>query len=359
MTSSSQRRLGVRRESWPLTATFTISRGARTTAEVVVVEIAAANAVGRGANAVGHGANAVGHGANAVGRGANVVGRGECVPYPRYGESPDGVVELIESVRGEVESGMTRAALQTALPAGAARNAIDCALWDLTAKQTGRPAWRLAGVPPPRTLTTAYTLSLDSPAAMAEAARAVATRPLLKLKLGADGDLERIRAVRDNAPGARLIVDANEGWSPATLTALAPALAEARVELVEQPLPAADDGALAAIDLPIPICADESCHDRATLDGLAARYDYVNIKLDKTGGLTEALAMAGAAEAAGLGIMVGCMIGTSLAMAPAALVGLRATFVDLDGPLLLAADRVPGIGYDGSEMDAPPPALWG
>ena len=331
MTTSSSRRLSVRRESWPLRGTFTISRGAKTTADVVVVEIVEGDAVGRG----------------------------ECVPYPRYGESPDGVVDLIEGVRHEVESGMTSAALQAVLNAGAARNALDSALWDLAAKKTGRSVWQLAGLLPPRTLTTAYTLSMDSPTAMGAAARAVATRPLLKLKLGGAGDLDRIRAVRENAPAARLIVDANEGWSPAALIGLAPALAEARVELVEQPLPASDDGALASMDLPIPICADESCHDRATLDGLATRYDYVNIKLDKTGGLTEALAMASAAEAAGLGIMVGCMIGTSLAMAPAALVGLRAAFVDLDGPLLLAEDRVPAITYDGSQMAVVAPALWG
>ncbi len=331
MNSSDPRRLTVRTETWPLRGTFTISRGAKSAAEVVVVELVQ----------------------------GGVVGRGECVPYPRYGESPDSVVELIEGLRTDLERDLTPETLQSALPPGAARNALDCALWDLIAKQSAQPVWRLAGVPAPRVLTTAYTLSLEAPETMAASARAAADRPLLKLKLGADGDLERVQAVRASVPNARLIIDANEAWTPAILQDLAPALAAARIELIEQPLPADADQALADLTLPIPVCADESVHDRATLAGLADRYDFVNIKLDKTGGLTEALAMARAAADGGLGIMVGCMIGTSLAMAPAFLVGLLAAFVDLDGPLLLASDRDPGISYRASEMQPPPVALWG
>ncbi len=327
----SVRSLAVDAETWPIKGSFTISRGSRTAAEVVVVEIAEGGAVGRG----------------------------ECVPYAHYGESVAGVIAAIEALRGAVAAGLDRERLQDALPPGAARNALDCALWDLDAKRAGTPVWRLAGVPEPRPIATAYSISLDDPPTMAAAARANAGRPLLKLKLGADGVVERVRAVREAAPEATLIVDANEAWTPALLADALPDLARLGVAMIEQPLPAGDDAALAGIDRPVPLCADESCHDSATLAGLDGRYDMINIKLDKSGGLTEALRLADAAEAAGLGIMVGCMIATSLAMAPAALIALRARFVDLDGPLLLARDREPGIAFEGSVMQPAPRALWG
>jgi L-alanine-DL-glutamate epimerase-like enolase superfamily enzyme len=325
------RRLELRREAWPLRGTFRISRGARREAAVVVAEITDGAARGRG----------------------------ECVPYPRYGENADSVSGQIESVRPAIEAGMTRAALQEALPPGAARNALDCALWDLEAKQAGVPVWRLAGLAPPEAALTALTLSLDTPENMAVAAAANAARPLLKLKLSGAGDLARVRAVRDNAPSARLIVDANEGWQAAMLDDFLPALAELGVELVEQPLPAAADEALAGRAVAIPLCADEACHTRADLARLAGRYQLVNIKLDKAGGLSEALALARAAQAQGFGIMVGCMIGTSLAMAPALLLASFADYVDLDGPLLLARDRQDGLIYQGSTVACGRETLWG
>ena len=325
------RRLTVRAESWPIAGTFTISRGSKTAAEVVVAE---------------------------VGDGAHL-GRGECVPYPRYGETTDGAIAAIAALRPAIERGMDRAALQTALQAGAARNAVDCALWDLEAKIAGRPAWQLAGLPPPQAATTAYTLSLDTVENMAAAARANADRSLLKLKLSGPGDLDRVRAVHANAPHARLIVDANEAWTPEIYTALAPQLAPLGVELIEQPLPAGADGPLAGLARPVPVCADESCHNTAGLAHIVGKYDAVNIKLDKTGGLTEAIRLAAAAKAAGLDIMVGCMVATSLAMAPALLLAADARWVDLDGPLLLARDREHGLAYEGSRVQPPDPALWG
>ena len=323
--------LSVRHESWPIRAAFTISRGTKTRAEVVVVEIAAAGAVGRG----------------------------ECVPYPRYGESPDSAARQIEGVRGEVEGGLSRAELQERLPAGAARNALDAALWDLEAKRSGTPVWRLAGVPQPAPLTTAYTLSLDTPARMGAAAAAAARRPLLKLKLDGRDDVGRVRAVREGAPDARLIVDANEAWTVEIFARSAPAMAALGVELIEQPLIADEDGALAGLDRVVPLCADESCRGDSGLEGLGRRYEFVNLKLDKTGGLTAALALAREAKERGLRIMLGCMLGTSLGMAPAVLLGHAATYVDLDGPLLLESDRAPGIRYEGSVMHPPPAALWG
>jgi L-alanine-DL-glutamate epimerase-like enolase superfamily enzyme len=325
------RQLTVRAESWPIAGTFTISRGSKTAADVVVVEI----------------------------RDGGHVGRGECVPYPRYGETIAGATAAIEAVRPEIERGLDRAALQTGMKAGAARNAVDCALWDLEAKQAGRPVWQLAGLTPPQAATTAYTLSLDTVENMAAAARANADRPLLKLKLSGPGDLDRVRAVHENAPRARLIVDANEAWTPEIYTALAPQLAPLGVELIEQPLPADADGPLAGLARPVPVCADESCHDAARLAHMAGKYDAVNIKLDKTGGLTEALRLAAAAKAAGLGIMVGCMVATSLAMAPALLLAVDARWIDLDGPLLLARDRDYGLVYDGSRVQPATPDLWG
>jgi L-alanine-DL-glutamate epimerase-like enolase superfamily enzyme len=324
-------KLEVAREAWPIAGTFRISRGAKTEAEVVVCTVSSGGAVGRG----------------------------ECVPYKRYGETVEGVVAALEAVAGRLSDGIGPEAAQALLPPGAARNALDCALWDLRAKALGQPAWRLAGLPAPRALVTAYTLSLDTPEKMGEAARAAASKPLLKLKLGGEGDVERVEAVRAAAPTTRLVVDANEAWTPAQVAPFTAAMARLGVELIEQPLPASDDGALAGIASAVPLCADESCHDRASLPGLVGRYTHINLKLDKTGGLTEAIQLARTARSLGLGIMVGCMVGTSLAMAPAALLGGAADFVDLDGPLLLARDRVPGIAYDGSLMQPPPPALWG
>jgi L-alanine-DL-glutamate epimerase-like enolase superfamily enzyme len=324
--------LSVHVERWPLASTFTISRGAKTEAVTVIAELV---------DGGGH------------------RGRGECVPYARYGETVEAVAASIEAMRGPVRQGLDRAGLQSAMPAGAARNALDCAFWDLEAKRSGVPAYRLAGLPPPRPLVTAYTISLGTPAAMAEAAAKASVRPLLKVKLGGAGDPERIRAVRRAAPKSALIVDANEAWDPDHLDENLAACAEVGVRLIEQPLPAADDGALAGRACPIAICADESVHDRASLAGLVGKYAAVNIKLDKAGGLTEALRLADEAERAGLGLMVGCMVATSLAMAPAVLLAQRARVVDLDGPLLLAADRPDALAYDGSLVHPPTRALWG
>ena len=323
--------LSVRTESWPIAGAFSISRGAKTEAQVVVAEL----------NDGRH------------------RGRGECVPYARYGETIAGVMTALGAIGDKLAFGLDRTALQGAMPAGAARNAIDCAFWDLEAKRAGKPVHELAGLPAPRPLTTAYTISLGTPEAMAEAARASSARQLLKIKLGRDGDAARIAAVRAAAPGCELIVDANEGWTAENLAANLAACAAAGVTLVEQPLPADNDGALAGISRPIPVCADESVHDRTSLAALAGRYDAVNIKLDKTGGLTEALAMAEEAQRLGFGIMVGCMVATSLSMAPALLLAQRARVVDLDGPLLLAKDRSDGLRYDGSLVYPPTPALWG
>lgn len=323
--------LSVSIESWPLASRFAISRGAKTEAIVVVAELS---------DGITH-------------------GRGECVPYARYGETPDQVAAALEGMRPRVATGLTRAALQGEMPPGAARNALDCAFWDFEAKKSGRPAWQNAGLASPKALTTAFTISLDAPEAMAAAARAAHSRPLLKIKLGADGDPERIRAVRDAVPEARLIVDANEGWTPENLAENLAVCAKARVALVEQPLPADRDTVLADIPHPIPICADESAHDRRSLVSLQGRYDAINIKLDKTGGLTEALAMMQDAEQLGFQIMIGCMVATSLAMAPAMLLAQRAHYVDLDGPLLLARDRKDGLHYDGSIVHPPAAHLWG
>ena len=282
-------------------------------------------------------------------------GRGECVPYARYGESLESVAEQIATQ----PVGVTRAALQDLLPPGAARNAVDCALWDLDAKKAGKRVWQVAGLPAPGPLVTAYTLSLDTPDRMQEAAARNAARPVLKIKLGTPDDMARLEAVRAGAPGATIIVDANEGWTADVYADLAPHLLRLGVALVEQPLPAGQDGMLAEIARPVPVCADESCHDRATLAALRGKYDAINIKLDKTGGLTEALALREAAIAAGFGVMVGCMVGSSLSMAPAALVAQGAAFVDLDGPLLLAWERATAIRYDGSTMAVPEAVLWG
>jgi L-alanine-DL-glutamate epimerase-like enolase superfamily enzyme len=262
-------------------------------------------------------------------------------------------------MKGAVFSGLDRRELQLVMPPGAARNALDCAFWDLDAKRDGVRAADLAGIAAMRPVVTAYTLSLDTPERMGEAAASQRHRPLLKLKLSGDGDVERVRAVREAVPATRLIVDPNEGWRERHLAEVMPTLAELGVVLIEQPLPAGADDALAHVPRPIPVCADEACHTREDLDLLVGKYDAVNIKLDKTGGLTEALALAEAAAARGFKIMVGCMIGSSLAMAPALLVAQCASVVDLDGPLLLASDRSPGLRYDGSTVYPPDPALWG
>jgi L-alanine-DL-glutamate epimerase-like enolase superfamily enzyme len=286
-----------------------------------------------------------------------VTGRGECVPYPRYNETPEAAIDAIHSV-GQWTT-LTRDELNARMPPGAARNALDCALWDLEAKEAKRRVWELAGLAAPKPLTTAYTISLGTPEEMAQATLAAAHRPLLKIKLGGDGDDARIAAVRGAAPDSTLIVDANEAWSDASLQRNLDACASEGVALVEQPLPAGQDAALGRIARPIPVCADESAHATASLKELVGRYDAVNIKLDKTGGLTEALAMSREAERLGLKVMVGCMVATSLAMAPALIVAQQAFIVDLDGPLLLAKDREPALRYEGSTVHPPDAALWG
>lgn len=287
------------------------------------------------------------------------LGRGECVPYARYGESVEAVSAAIAAMGNAIAGGLDRVGLQNAMPPGAARNALDCAFWDLEAKRVGRPVHQLAGLPAPKPLVTAYTVSLASPGEMAKAAAKVSSRRLLKIKLGGDGDADRIAAVREAALRPELIVDANEGWREDNLEANFAACAMARVALVEQPLPAGRDAMLAGIQRPVPVCADESAHDRASLASLVGRYDAVNIKLDKAGGLTEALAMAAGARKLGLTVMAGCMVSTSLAMAPAMLLAQSAQFVDLDGPLLLARDRPGGLRYLDSFVDPAEPALWG
>jgi len=282
-----------------------------------------------------------------------------CVPYSRYGETPEATLAAILSKREALRKGLDRQALQAALPAGAARNALDCALIDLEAKLSGQRAWELLGRAAPRPCTTAFTISLGTPEAMAAATAKAAHRPLLKIKLGGDGDGDRIAAVRKEAPESELIVDANEAWTAGNIERNLAACGAVGVTMVEQPLPAGQDEPLARIRRPVAVCADESVHDRASLEGLRERYDAVNIKLDKAGGLTEALAMADAAQALGFEIMVGCMVATSLSMAPAMLLTPQARFVDLDGPLLLAKDRDGGLRYDGSTIYPPDAALWG
>jgi L-alanine-DL-glutamate epimerase-like enolase superfamily enzyme len=331
MTSSIFRTLAVRIERWPIAGSFTISRGAKTEAVTVMAEVSQ----------------------------GGLTGRGECVPYARYGETAEATLAALQAMREPLSRGLDRQALQALMPAGAARNALDCALLDLEAKGAGRRVWALLGRPAPRPCTTAYTISLGTPEAMAAATAKAAHRPLLKIKLGGDGDGARIAAVRKAASESELIVDANEAWTPDNLEQNLAACAEAGVTLVEQPLAAGKDEMLARIPRPIAVCADESAHDRASLEGLRARYDAVNIKLDKTGGLTEALAMADAAQALGFEIMIGCMVATSLAMAPAMMLAQQARFVDLDGPLLLARDRDGGLHYDGSLVYPPEAALWG
>ncbi|GAC1632144.1 MAG: dipeptide epimerase [Bradyrhizobium sp.] len=331
MTSSESPLLVARIERWPIAGSFTISRGAKTEAVTVVAEV----------------------------RRGGLIGRGECVPYPRYGETPEATLAALQAMQDPLSRGLDRHGLQAAMPAGAARNALDCALIDLEAKTGGKRVWDLLGRRPPQACTTAYTISLGPPEIMAEATARAAHRRLLKIKLGGDGDGRRIAAVRKAAPDSELIVDANEAWTPANLERNLAVCAAAGVTLVEQPLPAGEDEALERIRRPLAVCADESVHDRASLDGLRERYDAVNTKLDKTGGLTEALAMADAAEGLGFQIMIGCMVATSLAMAPAMLPAQDARYVDLDGPLLLAHDREASLRYEDSVVCPPAAALWG
>lgn len=319
--------LDVHAEQFPLAEVFSIARGSRTEAHVVTVRITR----------------------------DGITGQGECVPYSRYDETIDSVIEQVRSLPETFD----RDQLQRLLPAGSARNAVDCALWDLEAKENGVRVWQLAGLAEPKPEITAYTLSLDSPEKMQEAARRHATRPLLKIKLGTPDDLPRLEAVRKGAPEARIILDANEGWSAEDYRRLAPHLLRLGVAMVEQPLPAGKDDALLEMERPVPVCADESCHDRGSLSDLKGKYDMINIKLDKTGGLTEALALKEEAIRQGFQIMVGCMVGSSLAMAPGVLVAQGAAITDLDGPLLLASDRTPPLSFEGDRVHPADPALWG
>jgi L-Ala-D/L-Glu epimerase / N-acetyl-D-glutamate racemase len=328
------RQLKVDVESWPIAGAFTISRGSRTQANVVVATIE--------------------DGAHS--------GCGECVPYPRYGETVEGVATKIESLADAIAEGVSRTELLNLLQAGAARNALDCALWDFEAKASGKRAYELVGLPGLRAVTTAYTLSLGAPEAMEAAAHSANRRPLLKVKLGGDGDAERIAAVKRGAPNSTLIVDANESWSEINLADNLEACRAAGVALIEQPLPAGRDGMLASIsaeDRGILLCADESLHTAKDLDALSTGYQAINIKLDKAGGLTAALQLKSEALTRGLKIMIGCMVGTSLAMAPALLLASDADFVDLDGPLLLTRDREPGLVFNGSLILPFGPELWG
>ncbi|WP_438960943.1 N-acetyl-D-Glu racemase DgcA [Nereida sp.] len=317
----------VHADTFKLAQVFTISRGSRTAAEVLTVKVTR----------------------------NGVTGWGECVPYARYDETLQSVTDQINSLPVDID----RAALQSALPAGAARNAVDCALWDLEAKIKGLRVWDLIGVAAPKPEITAYTLSLDTPENMRAQAAKNAARPLLKIKLGTPDDMPRLEAVRAGAPDTPIIIDANEGWSAEVYSELAPHLIRLGVKLVEQPLPAGADDMLGEIDRPLPVCADEACHDRASLPKLVGKYDMVNIKLDKTGGLTEALALNAAARKAGFKVMVGCMVGSSLAMAPATIVAQGAEFTDLDGPLLLAEDRETPLLFDAAGVHAPAAPLWG
>ncbi|MGN7293561.1 N-acetyl-D-Glu racemase DgcA [Rhizobium sp. SAFR-030] len=325
------RHLKATTETFPIAGTFTISRGSKTEADVVVCTIEE----------------------------DGIVGRGECVPYARYGETVEGVMADVERISQAVADGLDRAGLQTLMPAGAARNAVDCALWDLEAKRAGSTVAALTGSPIREPLVTAFTISLGTPEAMAEQAAENARRPLLKVKVGTPDDEERILAVRRAAPEATIILDANEGWTDDNLARYLAICAEAGIALVEQPLPAGRDAALSAIPRLVRVCADESVHATKDLESLRDRYDAVNIKLDKTGGLTEALRMKAEADRLGFSVMVGCMLATSLSMAPAVLLAQGCAYADLDGPLLLARDREPGLRFEGSLVYPPEPMLWG
>src|SRR5207302_664181 len=320
----------AKEEVWPLKETFRISRGSRTEARVVVVMVG----------------------------GAEHLARGECVPIRRYNQSCASVITQIESIKGE--KSLDRQRLQKLLPAGAARNALDCALWDLEAKRSKKRVWELANVPMMDQVETSFTISLDTPDKMREAARAAANRPILKLKLGGDEfDVAQVQAVCTAAPNARLLIDANESWSSEHYRKIVPALKQFGVELIEQPFPADSDDILEKLDHPIPVCADESCHTSNDLLRLKSRYEAINVKLDKTGGLTEALRLCQRAREDGFKLLIGCMVGTSLSMAPARLLASAADYVDLDGPLLLARDREHGLSYQNSRTGIPSRELWG
>jgi len=320
----------AREEVWPLKQPFRISRGSRTEARVVVVTVTD----------------------------GQHSGRGEAVPIKRYNQSVASVLAQVESITGDTN--LDRHRIQGLLAAGAARNALDCSLWDLEAKKSGKRVWELANVPMVPEVETSFTISLDTPAAMAAVAKSSAAAPILKLKLGGDDvDLARVEAVREAAPATRLLIDANESWSPARYQKIAPALRGLRVELIEQPFPADADEVLETLDHPIPVCADESCHTSADLPRLTNRYEMVNVKLDKTGGLTEALLLCARARESGFKILTGCMVGTSLGMAPARVLASAADYVDLDGPLLLARDRDHALTYENNRIGLPSRQLWG
>ena len=317
-------------EIWPLKQVFRISRGSRSETRVVVVTVTD----------------------------GQHTGRGEAVPIARYNQTPASVIAQIESFKTEKD--LDRHRIQELLPAGAARNALDCALWDLEAKISGKRIWELANIPIVLFIETSFTISLDTPAKMGAAAQANADAPLLKVKLGGDdADLARVEAVREAAPASRLIIDANESWSPAHYRKIISALKTLEVELIEQPFPAEADKVLETLDHPIPVCADESCHTGADLPCLKNRYEVVNVKLDKTGGLTEALLLIKRARESRFKLLIGCMVGTSLSMAPARVLASAADYVDLDGPLLLARDREYGLYYRDGKIGIPSRELWG
>ncbi|MGR5339868.1 N-acetyl-D-Glu racemase DgcA [Vibrio astriarenae] len=320
----------VYRNSWPIRGSFTISRGSKTQADTVVVELES----------------------------EGFVGRGECVPYARYGESVESVEAVLTELIPKLESGMSRDALQKVLPSAAVRNAIDCAMWDLECKLKGCSVWQLLDITP-EPVETAFTISIDSPKAMEKAASQNAFRPLLKIKLGGEDDIERLKAVRKGAPESKIIIDANEAWTPELYQQILPELIELDIAMIEQPFPANDDEALSLLPRPIPICADESCHDRETLSKIVGRYDMINIKIDKTGGLTEGLLLKEQAEQSGLKVMVGCMLSSSLSMAPAFVLAQGADIVDLDGPLLLSEDIEDGFVFTDNEMLPFTSKLWG
>jgi L-alanine-DL-glutamate epimerase-like enolase superfamily enzyme len=320
----------ARKEVWPLKAPFRISRGSRTEAQVVVVTVSD----------------------------GEHTGRGECVPIKHYGQSVQSVIAQIDSIRRE--NNLDRQRLQKLLPASAARNALDCALWDFEAKISGKRVWELANIPVIREVETSFTISLDTPKKMGATAKASSTSPILKLKLGGDSsDLARVNAVREAAPSSRLFIDANESWSAEHYKEIIPALKELGVALIEQPFPADADEALESLDHPIPVCADESCYTSADLPGLTNRYETINVKLDKTGGLTEALHLCECARESGFKLLIGCMVCTSLGIAPARLLASAADYVDLDGSLLLARDREYAIAYQNGKLGVPPRELWG
>jgi L-alanine-DL-glutamate epimerase-like enolase superfamily enzyme len=317
-------------QSWPLEKPFRISRGSRTEAQVVVVTVTD----------------------------GQHTGRGEGVPIARYNQTPTSVLAQIEAIKSE--KNLDRHRIQELLPAGAARNALDCASWDIEAKTSGKRVWELANIPTVPNVETSFTISLDTPEKMGAATKANANAPILKLKLGGDNvDLARVEAVREAAPATRLLIDANESWSPAHYREIVPALIGLKIELIEQPFPADADAVLETLDHPIPVCADESCHTSADLVRLTNRYEMINLKLDKTGGLTEALVLSDRAREAGFKLLIGCMVGTSLSMAPARVLASAADYVDLDGPLLLARDRDHGLTYENNRIGLPSRELWG